>query len=107
MSFDLTQLMDSSDMKAEYVSTAYMFDVSDTAMGLLLTQEVMGTDTVIPEASAIAVATSPLEESRVRMQTQRERYAKERAELGLGPTDEEKRRMAGSSSPYSRPAGEY
>jgi len=91
MSFDLTQLMDSSDMKAEYVSTAYMFDVSDTAMGLLLTQEVMGTDTVIPEASAIAVAISPLEESGVRM----------------GPTNEEERRMAGPRSSYSSPAGEY
>ena len=106
MSFDLTQLMDSSDMKAEYVNTAHMFDVSDTAMGLLLTQEVMGTDTVIPEASAIAVATSPLEESRVRMQAQRESDLRRRAELGLGPTDQEKKRMAGQLKGGYRPEGE-
>jgi hypothetical protein len=117
MSFDLTQLMDSSDMKAEYVCTAHMFDVSDTTMGLLLAE--MGTDMAIPEAAAIAVATSPLDEARMRVkaqrrkeetrartQVQRERDLKQRAELGLGPTDQEKKRMAGQLKSGYRPEGE-
>lgn len=96
MAFDLNKLMRNDGLKPEYVCTKYMANVDD------LTVEKLDTK---PKAKKVHKKMIDLEAAN-RKNKELEAAAKKKKEEGTGPTDEEKKRMAGKLKSGYRPEGE-
>ena len=110
MAFNLKQMISKNQLKPEYVCTQFMFEVDESTM-----------INIDPFYSYIGSLGKEQREDILAMQKERdvaekekelkiekdlETIAKKRQEEGLGPTDEEKKRMAGQLKGGYRPEGE-
>ena len=116
MAFNLKQMISKNQLKPEYICTQFMFEVDESTMiNIDPFYSYIGSlsegqrEDILAMQKELDVAEEEKElkiEKAQRMLKELETTAKKRKEEGLGPTDEEKKRMAGQLKGGYRPEGE-